>query len=206
MTAYDYTRPHLGRYAGRIDKLSSGELVCLSNNWLSVSLPAPKDSSFSGWIYSDGPGTELFLIMKRSGETGYYSYFDRVETTTTGKWVYIEKTTVVPADVTQMAVRLDNNGGGTVWFDDIRLHPSDAQMTTYTYGPLIGITSQCDENNRIIYYEYDGFGRLILIKDQDKKIVEKDLLQFFRPTGELHNNYHASMATNRGDTLPQRWE
>ncbi len=63
---------------------------------------------------------------------------------------------------------------GTGSIDELRLYPSSAvQMTTYTYDNLIGITSQCDPNNRISYYEYDGSQRLVLVRDQDKKILKK---------------------------------
>ena len=57
--------------------------------------------------------------------------------------------------------------------DEVRFYPSAAQMTTYTYAPLIGITSQCDANNRITYYEYDNFQRLKLIRDQDNNILKR---------------------------------
>lgn len=62
---------------------------------------------------------------------------------------------------------------GTGYIDELRLYPANAQMTTYTYKPLIGISSRCDVNNRISYYEYDAFGRLKLIRDQDKNIVKR---------------------------------
>jgi hypothetical protein len=62
---------------------------------------------------------------------------------------------------------------GTGYIDELRLYPANAQMTTYTYKPLIGISSQCDVNNRISYYEYDTFGRLKLIRDQDKNIIKR---------------------------------
>ncbi len=63
------------------------------------------------------------------------------------------------------------SGSGSI--DELRLYPVTAQMTTYTYEPLIGMTSQCDASNRITYYEYDGFGRLALVKDQSKNVLKK---------------------------------
>ncbi len=62
---------------------------------------------------------------------------------------------------------------GAATIDDVRLYPSDAQMTTYTYEPLVGMTSQCDANNRITYYEYDGMGRLARTRDMDNNILKQ---------------------------------
>lgn len=57
--------------------------------------------------------------------------------------------------------------------DEVRLYPQGAQITTYTYEPMIGMTSQNDINNRIIYYEYDAFNRLQVVRDQDGNILKR---------------------------------
>jgi hypothetical protein len=56
--------------------------------------------------------------------------------------------------------------------DEIRVFPSDAQMTTYTYDSRFGLRSICDMNNRINSYEYDRIGRLKLIRDHDGNIIK----------------------------------
>jgi YD repeat-containing protein len=61
---------------------------------------------------------------------------------------------------------------GNAIIDELRLYPANAQMTTYTYDPLVGMTSQCDANNKITYYGYDSFQRLQTITDQDGNIIK----------------------------------
>ena len=56
--------------------------------------------------------------------------------------------------------------------DDVRFYPSGALMTTYTYDPLVGVTSVTDVKDLTSYYEYDGLQRLINIKDKDGNIVK----------------------------------
>ncbi len=48
-----------------------------------------------------------------------------------------------------------------------------AQVTTYTYKPLVGILTETDQNGRTTTYEYDSFNRLKLIKDPDGNIIKK---------------------------------
>ena len=51
---------------------------------------------------------------------------------------------------------------------------SDAMVTTYTYDPLIGITSITDPQGYTTYYEYDEFNRLKKVKDADGKILSQN--------------------------------
>lgn len=49
-----------------------------------------------------------------------------------------------------------------------------AMVTTYTYDPLIGITSITDSRGYTMYYEYDEFNRLQYVKDSEENILTKN--------------------------------
>ncbi len=53
-----------------------------------------------------------------------------------------------------------------------------AFVVTYTYNPLVGMTSITDANNRTQYFEYDNYNRLSLIRDQDQNIIKKFCYNF----------------------------
>lgn len=63
--------------------------------------------------------------------------------------------------------------GYSVPIDELRIYPADAQVTTYTYDMINGMTSMTDPNNLTTYYEYDSFGRLKHIKDSDGNILKR---------------------------------
>ena len=48
-----------------------------------------------------------------------------------------------------------------------------AFLTTYTYNPLIGITSITDAKGIAAYYEYDASNRLKFVKDKDLNVLQK---------------------------------
>lgn len=48
----------------------------------------------------------------------------------------------------------------------------NSQVTTYTYKPLIGVTSSTDPAGLTTTYEYDIFGRLTKTKDPDGHVIE----------------------------------
>ncbi|WP_142686751.1 RHS repeat domain-containing protein [Chitinophaga polysaccharea] len=54
-----------------------------------------------------------------------------------------------------------------------KLPAGSTMVTSYTYAPMIGITSETDPSGKTIFYEYDGLGRLKLIKDQNGKILKQ---------------------------------
>ncbi|WP_152538414.1 PKD domain-containing protein [Aquimarina macrocephali] len=66
----------------------------------------------------------------------------------------------------------------------------NAMVTTYTYDPLVGISSETDPKGQTTYYKYDDFNRLQYIIDNDDKIVEK-----------INYNYHGQQTDALGDVI-----
>jgi YD repeat-containing protein len=79
-------------------------------------------------------------------------------------WEYVEQTISANTQI--------GNTSSTL-IDEVRLYPPDAMMTTYTYDPLVGITSITDERNQTSYYVYDALGRLQYIKDFEGNVLQR---------------------------------
>ncbi len=58
--------------------------------------------------------------------------------------------------------------------NNLRSSLPNAQVTTYTYNPLIGLTSTTDPRGQTVYYEYDAFNRLRFVKDQEGQIIRQN--------------------------------
>lgn len=50
-------------------------------------------------------------------------------------------------------------------------------VSTYTYRPMVGVTTETDPNGKTQYYLYDGFNRLKAVKDKDGNVVGKNVYQ-----------------------------
>jgi YD repeat-containing protein len=68
-------------------------------------------------------------------------------------------------------VQVSASGGTAVRLDDLCLYPVGAQLTTYTYDALRGVTSQTGPDGRTQTYEYDGLGRLVRTRDEQGRIL-----------------------------------
>ncbi len=120
-----------------------------------------------GSISKSGLTSATSYVVSYWSKTGASYTVTGSTATTQGKtingWTYFEHTVTGTTTVTV---------SGTGSIDELRLYPSTAQMSTYTYTPLLGMTSACDADNRITYYFYDNLGRLKWIKDQDLNIIK----------------------------------
>lgn len=99
-----------------------------------------------------------------------------------------------------------NDASMRTLFTTLRSNLPKAFITSYTYSPIAGITSNTDANGKPIYYEYDGFGRLSLLRDQDRNIVKKYCYNYAgQPTncdGTVYNNVAASLSLPKSDCSP----
>lgn len=81
-------------------------------------------------------------------------------------WTYWKH--ILPGSTTSVNIM-----GSNITIDELTLYPEDCRVKTFTYDPLVGMTSICNENQSITYFTYDGLGRLVLIKDIDKNIIKR---------------------------------
>lgn len=103
--------------------------------------------------------------------------------TTANGWTFYTHT--LPNGASQISITGANN-----IVDELRLHPKEAQMTTYTYDPGIGITNMVSPSNQVLSYEYDGLNRVVNIRDEKGNIKQNFV-------------YNYGSGTNTMETPPQ---
>ncbi|WP_143569777.1 RHS repeat domain-containing protein [Tenacibaculum agarivorans] len=54
----------------------------------------------------------------------------------------------------------------------------NAYVTTFTYDPLVGVTSITDPRGETVYHEYDNFNRLKLSKNSTKEILKEHIYNY----------------------------
>lgn len=113
------------------------------------SRPGGYTKSISGLL----PGTYLLSYWKKEPDDS---------------WTQIKDEVVVSTNPYPLIIQ------SSIQLDELRLYPKSAavQMSTYTYKPLIGMTSFMDATGLLLKYEYDSSGRLKFIKDFQGNILK----------------------------------
>jgi len=156
-----------------------------SGNWIVPSTLKDNTYAFTGKqsynlsngaisIAQNGLDPTIWYTLSYWSKNGMYQCPDASSVKTGGTingWTYYEARVFVSSSGTTSI-----SGSGLI--DEVRLYPEKAQMTTYTYTPLVGMTSSCDASNKVTYYEYDGFGRLKLIRDINGNILKTFKYQY----------------------------
>lgn len=124
--------------------------------WTTTSLSTGKHYIVSFWVYQGGTADANDGVTPLQMQPSGVSY---------NGWYLYEK------EFTAHATSIGVWGSG--YIDEVRVYPANSQMTSYNFLPLIGKTAVVDVNNRITTYEYDGFGRETLERDQNRNITKK---------------------------------
>lgn len=153
----------------------------LTGNWVNSGSAYRNLGGITGkWFYNLSSGSSLSysgLSSNRQYIVSYWSqngtvsvnsnigYASSTQGATHQGWTYFEH--VIPANSSTVSLT-----SGNANIDELRLYPKDAQMSTATFIPQLGISSQSSINSRQTYYEMDGLNRLVNVKDDDGNIVK----------------------------------
>lgn len=117
----------------------------------------------SFWKKGQNPvlsGASYYLRRSYENTATGYTYYEYEVSNGTG--ISITNRTGASAPYTYYTFNLD----------EIRLYPIEARMSTVTYDPVWGKIAEADQNGRINYYEYDSYGRIRLVRDQDRNVIK----------------------------------
>ena len=91
-------------------------------------------------------------------------------------WKYLEGQIAVTTAPALFKAQLITSAAISI--DDIMLLPASATVTTKTYSPLVGVTSQTDDRGNSVVYAYDGLGPLSNTYDRNRNLVQFQEYQF----------------------------
>ncbi|THU30758.1 hypothetical protein FAM09_29605 [Niastella caeni] len=134
------------------------------------SIPANKKMLFSAWVHE---------ACTTCAATGFVHNQINIGSTVlkpTGPiidgWQRYEGE-IPPAAAGEMTLNFVNNSGSTIYFDDIRIHPYNANMKSYVYDPVNQkLVAELDANNYASFYEYDEEGSLIRTKVETREGIK----------------------------------
>ncbi|HLN52737.1 MAG TPA: hypothetical protein VK212_03445 [Lentimicrobium sp.] len=161
---FDYTEAHTGESCLKITGIN-GPI-----NKIEISSDITNHSGYSASVWVKGSNS-AYLIGQINGHTITSVYNQGSRETWNLLKIEIPSSKFESGDEFQVSIIISDAVETRI--DDFRIYPSDSQLNTYTYEPLIGMSSKSDENNRPIFYDFDQFGRIMLIKDQFKDILNK---------------------------------
>lgn len=129
--SYDDTKtPHAtGKTTLKLANSTPTEQYLFADKWIEIDNAVPTEYTYSAWVYSDNPQAQMFLFM-RDNPNGSSDTADNVVDNTVGSWTKISKTVLVPANVKKLMLRLDNNGLGNIWYDDVQIRKTSDPISS----------------------------------------------------------------------------
>jgi hypothetical protein len=142
----------------------------------SFSVTQGKKMLFSAWVKEGGNDCKCSSYVKSNVIISYpnigqyeppmYPIGSIIE-----GWQRYEFIFTVPTNASSFNVSFSNNTDGPtntpVYFDDIRIHPFNANLKSFVYNSSnLRLMSELDENNYASFYEYDDDGTLTRVKKE----------------------------------------
>lgn len=88
-------------------------------------------------------------------------------------WQRYEQVIELRAGATGLSIVLLATGTATAYFDDIRIHPYNANMQSFVYDAQnLRLMAELDENNYATFYEYDDDGSLTRMKKETEEGIK----------------------------------
>jgi PA14 domain len=145
----------------------------------SFSLIKTKKMILSAWVKEGGNDCKCSTYVKNgiaitfplAGIAGTYL---KPEGSIIEGWQRYEAVFDVPQSATTINVALSNSTtNAPVYFDDIRIHPYNANMKSFVYNSSnLRLMSELDENNYASFYEYDDDGTLTRVKKETQQGIK----------------------------------
>jgi hypothetical protein len=88
-------------------------------------------------------------------------------------WQRYEQILDLPSNAIRISLNLQSTGSVNAYFDDLRIHPYNANMKSFVYSPEnLRLMAELDENNYATMYEYDDDGTLIRQKKETERGIK----------------------------------
>lgn len=169
---WDFDKAYINYHTVKADVMTGRYTYTLDPGNSSIVSKTLKNKEYivTFWGNDDGignvPHLELFNGTTSSGALTVGSPKNTVD-----NWnLYVVKFTPNAGDHLEITF---TNSGYSYKIDELRLHPSDAVMASYTYDLMLGKSSENNATNYITYYEYDDFGRRSIVRDMRGNVVQK---------------------------------
>ena len=127
--------------------------------------------------FSNGGNANLVIQVIDENNGSQIAWLPALVGTTFNEWVLFSREVDLSLYSSDVKLKLEiwnSNNQEYLVIDDVRFHPKDALMSTYTYEERSGITSITDTRREVEHFEYDNFGRLLYVKDIDGNILSSN--------------------------------
>ena len=118
----------------------------------------------------DSYGNPVYIVKDNADKVVYlWGYNGQYPIAEIKGAAYSDVTGIIPeSTLNAIAAKSELSAADSTTINSLRNSLHNALVATYTYKPLVGMTSMTDQSGIVTKYEYDSFGRLIKVTNEDK--------------------------------------